>query len=203
MDRELIQRNPARKQRAKSRKRASNLAHTLEECDALLHLSIRLFIQLGLRSEELFALRRNDVQGNGPGIDEAIVYGEAKETKTVASAAMMHLSPDLEQELKYYMDTLSEDQVGWLFPSARKGVPTRPGNFLNRVLNPAAVKAGLALRDIGEGKVTSEVNFQSLRRTSSTLFGARAKDPKSTHAQMRHADPTSRSSITSVRFQRR
>jgi hypothetical protein len=31
--------------------------------------------------------------------------------------------------------------------------------------------------------------FQSLRRTSSTLFGARAKDPKSTQAHMRHADP--------------
>ena len=28
-----------------------------------------------------------------------------------------------------------------------------------------------------------------LRRTSSTLFGARAKDPKSTQAHMRHADP--------------
>jgi hypothetical protein len=33
------------------------------------------------------------------------------------------------------------------------------------------------------------LNFQLLRRTSSTLFGARAKDPKSTQAHMRHADP--------------
>jgi len=33
------------------------------------------------------------------------------------------------------------------------------------------------------------VNFKSLRRTSSTLFGARAKDPKSTQAHMRHSDP--------------
>ena len=33
------------------------------------------------------------------------------------------------------------------------------------------------------------MNFQSLRRTSSTLFGARAKDPKSTQAHMRHSDP--------------
>jgi hypothetical protein len=29
-----------------------------------------------------------------------------------------------------------------------------------------------------------------LRRTSSTLFGAKAKDPKSTQAHMRHADPS-------------
>jgi integrase len=72
VDRELIQHNPARRLRAKSRKRASNLAHTLDECDLLLaqvsgsdHLAVRLLIQLGLRSEELFALRRKDVQGSG------------------------------------------------------------------------------------------------------------------------------------------
>jgi hypothetical protein len=68
-------------------------------------------------------------------------------------------------------------------------VPTRPGNFLNRVLKPAAVNAGVAMRDLGESETTSDVNFQSLRRTSSTLFGARAKDPKSTQAHMRHTDP--------------
>jgi integrase len=84
---------------------------------------------------------------------------------------------------------LPEDPDGWLFSSARRGVPIRPGNFLNRVLKPAAVKAGLELRELGEGKTTSAVNFQSLRRTSSTLFGARAKDPKSTQAHMRHTDP--------------
>lgn len=40
-----------------------------------------------------------------------------------------------------------------------------------------------------EGNATTALNYQSLRRTSSTLFGARAKDPKSTQAHMRHADP--------------
>jgi hypothetical protein len=40
-----------------------------------------------------------------------------------------------------------------------------------------------------KGTTTSAANFQSLRRTSSTLFGARAKDPKSTQAHMRHTDP--------------
>jgi integrase len=205
IDREIIQRNPARKLRAKSRKRACNLAHTLEECDLLLaqvsgagHVAIRLLIQLGLRSEELFALRRNDVQANGLVIDEAIVDGEAKDTKTLASAAMMYVTPDLELELRHYLGTIPEEPDGWLFPSSRKGVPTRPGNFLNRVLKPAAVRAGLGLRDFGGGKVTSAVNFQSLRRTSATLFGARAKDPKSTQAHMRHTDPH----ITLTHYQR-
>src|SRR5262249_6944879 len=119
LDRELILHNPARKLRAKSRKRACNLAHTLEECDMLLaevsgadHLAIGLLVQLGLRSEELFALRRNDVQGGGLVIDEAIVDGGAKETKTPASAAMMYVTPDLERELQHYLITLPEDPEG-------------------------------------------------------------------------------------------
>jgi hypothetical protein len=52
-----------------------------------------MLIQLGLRSEELFALRRNDVQGSGLVIDEAIVDGETKDIKTIASATMMYLTP--------------------------------------------------------------------------------------------------------------
>jgi integrase len=196
VDRELIQRNPARKLRAKSRKRSCQLAHTIEECDLLLsqlfgpdHLATRLLIQLGLRSEELFALRRNDVRSGGIVIDEAIVDGATKYTKTAESEAMMYLTPDLKLELSHYVETLPDDPAAWLFPSSRKGIPTRPGNFLNRVLKPAAVRAGLCVSQTEKGEPTSAVNFQSLRRTSSTLFGARAKDPKSTQAHMRHTDP--------------
>ena len=52
----------------KSRKRKTEGYLSLEECRTLLsvlvgrdHLIVRMFIQLGLRPEELFALRRNDV----------------------------------------------------------------------------------------------------------------------------------------------
>jgi integrase len=34
------------------------------------------------------------------------------------------------------------------------------------------------------------VNFQVLRRTCATLLGAKAKDPRDTQAQLRHADPS-------------
>ena len=50
-------------------------------------------------------------------------------------------------------------------------------------------ETGLSVFKTANGKTTSAANFQSLRRTSSTLFGARAKDPKSTQAHMRHTDP--------------
>jgi len=59
VDRRLLDRNPARNLKAKSRKRRSNLSHSLEECDSLYaqvsgrdHLAIRILAQLGPRSEE-------------------------------------------------------------------------------------------------------------------------------------------------------
>jgi hypothetical protein len=48
----------------------------------------------------------------------------------------------------------------------------------------------VSVRTSSKDNPTSGLNYQSLRRTSSTLFGAKAKDPKSTQAHMRHADPS-------------
>ena len=47
------------------------------------------------------------------------------------------------------------DPDGRLFPSSRKGVPVRPGNFLHRVLKPAALLAGVSVRASAKGKPTS------------------------------------------------
>jgi hypothetical protein len=74
-------------------------------------------------------------------------------------------------------------------PIYQKTVPMRPANFLKRVIKPAAIRAGICVSKNKEGNEITALNYQSLRRTSSTLFGARAKDPKSTQAHMRHADP--------------
>src|SRR3954471_11476036 len=93
--------SPARKLKARSRKRVCNQTHTLEECDAFIaelsgrdRLIIKLLMQLGLRSEELFVLRRNDVLGTVLVIDEAIVRGRLKGTKTEESNAVMYIPPN-------------------------------------------------------------------------------------------------------------
>jgi integrase len=196
VDRRLIDRNPARNLRAKSRKRRCSLSHSSEECGALYtvvsgrdHVAIRILVQLGLRSEEWCALRRNDVRDQELIIDEAMVSGRTKEPKTLASASSVFLPPDLATELRHYLETIDPSPTAWLFPSSHKGVPIRPANFLRRVLKPAAIRAGIAITKDAKGKETTALNFQSLRRTSSTLFGREAKDPKSTQAHMRHADP--------------
>ena len=200
VDRELLKRNPARgrdrKLKAKSRKKTCNLAHTIDECAALFasvagrdHVAIRILTQLGLRSEETFALRRDDVLENELRIDEAQVNGHTKEPKTLASASSVYIPSDLMTELRQYLEAIDPSPAAWLFPSSRKDVPMRAGNFLKRVLKPAAIRAGVRVTVAASGQQQTAVNFQSLRRTSSTLFGAKAKDPKSTQAHMRHSDP--------------
>jgi integrase len=186
VDERIIDRNPARKLKAKSRKKPCERFHTLVECRRLLtvvsgrdHLILRLFIQLGLRPEELFALRRDDPMGELLRVDEAIVEGQPAPTKSQPSDGFVYLAPDLAQELQAWVASSAGDARSWLFPASRRGRPIDHHNYLSRVLKPAAIRASV-----------QGVNFQSLRRTSATLFGDKAKDPRATQAHLRHADPS-------------
>ena len=189
----IIQRNPMRSRTIrieyKSRKRKSERYLSLEECRTLLsvlvgrdHLIVRMFIQLGLRPEELFALRRNDVQKEFIRIDEASTKGQIKETKTEESAVNVYVPPDLMAELSAWMKSTIGDGDDWVFPASRRREsgslsPIGQNNYRNRVLKPAAKKAGI-----------SGLDLLTLRRTCATHFGQKA-NTKDTQAQMRHADP--------------
>jgi len=190
---DIIERNPMRSRTVrieyKSRKRKSERYLSLEECRKLLstlfgrdHLIIRMFIQLGLRPEELFALRRNDVGKGFVRIDEAFTKGQIKETKTEESAVNVYVPPDLMKELRTWMESTAGNDEDWLFPASRRrgsaGLsPISQNNYRNRVLKPAAENAGI-----------SDLDLLTLRRTCATHFGQKA-NTKDTQAQMRHADP--------------
>ena len=191
---DIIERNPMRSRTVrieyKSRKRKSERYLSLEECRTLLstlfgrdHLIIRMFIQLGLRPEELFALRRNDVGKGFVRIDEAFTKGQIKETKTEESAVNVYVPPDLMKELRTWMESTAGNDEDWLFPASRRrgsaGLsPIGQNNYRNRVLKPAAENAGI-----------SDLDLLTLRRTCATHFGQKA-NTKDTQAQMRHADPS-------------
>ena len=69
-----------------------------------------------------------------------------------------------------------------MFPASRRRKsgslsPMGQNNYRNRVLKPAAKKAGI-----------SGLDLLTLRRTCATHFGQKA-NTKDTQAQMRHADP--------------
>src|ERR1035441_7231791 len=107
-----------------------------------------MFIQLGLRPEELFALRRNDVGKEFIWIDEAFTKGQIKETKTEESAVNVYVPPDLMKELRTWMESTAGNDEDWLFPASRRrgsaGLsPNGQNNYRNRVLKPAAENAGI------------------------------------------------------------
>ena len=126
-------------------------------------------------------------------IDEALVEGSPAPVKTDASEANVYVPPDLQAEIQAWLEWRALDPRAWLFPAAMGG-PWSAQNYLNRVLKPAAVRAGVGVfarkSEKGDPVQSTHVNFQVLRRTCATLFGAKAKDPRDTQAQLRHADPT-------------
>jgi integrase len=194
-DLDIIRRNPMRnptvKFEYKSRRRKSERYLSLEECRALLsvlsgrdHLIVRMFIQLGLRPEELFALRRNDVDREFIRIDEVFTKGQIKETTPEESAAYVYVyvPPGLLLELRAWMASTGGNDKDWLFPTVRpRGsaslFPINQNGFRNGVLKPAAEKAGL-----------SNVDLLTLRRTCAAQFGQNAS-AKDTQAQMRLSNP--------------
>lgn len=112
-------RNPGYRLKAKSRKVVSERYLTMEECQRLLstvvgedHLAIRILIQPGLRSEELFALFRDDVIGDMLRIAEAIVDGLPAPVKTDASDASVYIPPDLRVQMRGWLECLGPDPRG-------------------------------------------------------------------------------------------
>jgi integrase len=203
--RKIMLENPTEDLRAKSKKPASERALSLAECRLLLstlsgrdHLIVRMAIQLGLRPEELFALRRDDVIGDQLRVDEALVAGRSAPVKTSASRAFVYIPPDLAVELRGWLECSLGEARGWLFHPVNgdRSRPLNPDKFRRRILQPAAIRAGVGVSDsgrrdrLGRPVPRTDVDFRALRRTCATLFGDRARDPKSTQAQLRHADPT-------------
>jgi integrase len=133
------------------------------------------------------------VGGDTLRIDEAIVEGSSAMVKSEASDATVFIPPDLRVEVESWLEHVDPSPRALLFPS-HLGRPWGAQNYLNRVLKPAAISAGVGVyvrrNRKGEDVESSDVNFQVLRRTCATLFGAKAKDPRDTQPQLRHADPS-------------
>ena len=188
----LTQRNPMRSREARiqyeSQKQKSERYLTLEECRALLahlrgrdQLIVRMFIQLGLHPEELFALRRNDVDSESLRIDEVFTKGELKAIRRGEASARVYLPPNLRRELRTWKARTGREEDDWLFPASRRLTaatesPMNPRQFRNRILKPAAVQAGIP-----------DLDLRTLRRTCAAHFGRRA-NAQDTLTQMRHND---------------
>jgi integrase len=135
-----------------------------------------MFLVLGLRPGELFALRWNDKAQNSLRIDSSITDGIEVDTKTEGSNTSVWLPVSIDTELEWWK-SVSEDPApeAFIFPSVR-GTAINTNNFLFRVLKEAGKQAGVA-----------GVTHQMLRRTCSTYM-AQLTTVKDVQAHLRHTN---------------
>jgi integrase len=184
--------NPMRSRTAKvgyrSQRPASERHLSFEECGALLGefagrdlLIVRMFIQLGLRPKELFALRRNDVKDKFLRIDEVLIKWRVKKIASEGVALGVYMPPDLLLQLASWMKSTGGLESDWLFPASRSRgsaelPPMSQDHFRSRIFKRAAEKAGVP-----------DVDLFALRRTCASFF-AHTATAQDTLAQMRHYD---------------
>ena len=180
---EFLLKNPARKLAVpRSGKKSASLPLTPQQAPQVLsqlndrdRLIVLMFLVLGLRPGEMFALRWNDKQQNCLRIDSSITDGIEVETKTDRSDSAVWLPDSIETELEFWRGRAKDSRAdAFMFPSAR-GTAIGTNNFLFRVLKEAGKKGGI------EG-----VTHQMLRRTCSTYM-AQLTSVKDVQAHLRHS----------------
>jgi integrase len=138
---------------------------------------LRLFVSCGLRPQETFALRANDIERGRLRVDEALKQAErgsafVGEPKTVDSYGYVSLPAKLEAELRTWVRDEAIPPEGWLFPASRGGGPLRPNNYLKRDLVKLCKAAGV-----------ERIDLRRLRRTCATYL----RDEAAAQGQLRHS----------------
>ena len=137
-------------------------------------LIARMFLVLGLRPGEMFALRWNDKLSNSLRIDSSITDGIEVEGKTEGSDSYVWLPASIDTELEFLRSAVKDaSPEAFIFPSGR-GTAINTNNFLYRTLKEAGKIAGI-----------ERVTHQMLRRTCSTYM-AQITTVKDVQAHLRH-----------------
>lgn len=138
---------------------------------------LRVFVACGLRPQEVFALRANDIEHGRLRVDEALKQAERGsafigEPKTPASYGCVALPAKLESELQSWVREERIPPDGWLFPSRRGDGPIRPSNYVKRDLAKLAKAANVG-----------KIDLRQLRRTCATYL----RNEAIAQGQLRHS----------------
>jgi integrase len=179
---EAKRRHPKRKRRALT---AADVAAILDAMPERWRAFFAVLAQTGLRVGELLGLTWRYVHlGDDPHIlvAEQVYKGERKELKTDASLARVPLSPSMAAWLAQLGPGDPDVPV---FPSTA-GTPLSYGNIYNRVLRPALIDAGIAVK-VGDKWDYQGVAFHAFRKACGSLLLAHGKDLKQIQGWLRHA----------------
>jgi integrase len=154
----------------------------LPHLDRQYRLMVMLAVTTGLRRGELFGLKWCDVNFSGLEISirRSIYLGVVGDCKTEASRAPVPITERMAAELWIWKETSEYSQSDdWVFASRKNEgqKPLWPGVVLQKVIRPAAVRAGISKR----------FGWHTFRHTYSTLLIANGENVKVVQELMRHA----------------
>jgi integrase len=153
-------------------------------------LFFRFLADSGLRIGEAVALRWGDVD-----VDAGLVHvrrrlyrGRIDRTKTKYGRRKARISDDVAGKLRTLRAGRADDEL--VFPNG-VGRYLNPGNVMSRVLKPAAVKAGLGVWVIANGRKRAEswVGFHTFRHTCATALFESGWNVKQVQLQLAHHKP--------------
>ena len=200
LEQDLITKNPARKLDLPETRNICRRFLSTEEISELIaaapprdRLIIRMFLVLGLRPGELFALRRNDVDVNRLRVDESDSgrLGLVR-PKTNSSDTFVWMPDQLAAEVKAWMELMEDRRPEVFLFASKRGTTIDYSNFLHRNIQNGAVKTALKRREEAKmetptGYLTG-VNHQAFRRTCAT-WAQEEGTVKDVQAMLRHSSP--------------
>lgn len=200
LEQDFIGKNPARKLMLPVTRKPSKRTLAVDEIAELLahmhgrdRLIVRMFLLLGLRPGELFALRRNDrLAGNYLRIDQSVspLVGVV-DPKTDASATCVWMPQSIATELDFWMESQKDKRPEAFIFATRNDTPLRANNFLRRALKGAGKRTLKALTADGAklpDGFLENLTHQALRRSCATHM-QHLGSVKDVQAHLRHARP--------------
>lgn len=137
---------------------------------------VKLAVIAGMRPGEIFGLRHGRIAEDHADIQERVYRGDIDTPKTAKSVRLAALSVGLITDLKAWAkECPSEGPESWLFPSEKLSKPMNRDNVMRRYIRPALKRVKL-----------DWVDFQTMRRTHSSLMEELGVDPKIVADQQGH-----------------